>query len=71
MMARTLVITATPVRRSACCPDTAAMVDLSKTLVIKIGTSSLIREDVRKLNISCLAQICEIVSKMRAAGMLQ
>ena len=46
------------------------MVDLSKTIVIKIGTSSLIREDVRKLNISCLAQICEIVSKLRAAGKL-
>ena len=44
------------------------MVDLSKTVVIKIGTSSLIREDVRKLNISCLAQVCEIVSKLRAAG---
>ena len=40
----------------------------TRTVVIKIGTSSLIREDVRKLNISCLAQICETVSRLRAAG---
>ena len=62
-------------KRSACwtwaCRDPSprgAMADLSRTIVIKIGTSSLIREDVRKLNISCLAQICEIISRLRADG---
>ena len=44
------------------------MASVKGTVVIKLGTSSLIREDVRKLNITCLASICETVSKLRAAG---
>jgi hypothetical protein len=39
-----------------------------QTVVIKVGTSSLLRDDKRSLNLSSLAGICETVRELRDQG---
>ncbi|KAL3157182.1 hypothetical protein ABBQ38_001421 [Trebouxia sp. C0009 RCD-2024] len=40
----------------------------SRVVVIKIGTSSLLRPDLSSINLSSLARICEIVKELRTLG---